>query len=109
MVVPDLSDLKYYFDRTVWVRVPLTTEHPYSYNPHVYWTTHVHYPPLTMDEVRKLTRLERFAFLHFQRWTNEFTRLEYDPKWLCHEAVLRKEPALSMVGMSTFLTSGNLD
>ncbi|XP_057532131.1 uncharacterized protein LOC130810179 [Amaranthus tricolor] len=58
-----------------------------------------------MDEVKKLTRLERYAFLHFQRWTNEFTRLEYDHKWLCHEVVLRRELALYLVGMSTFLTS----
>ena len=28
VIVLDLSDLKYYFDRTVWVRVPLTTYHP---------------------------------------------------------------------------------
>ena len=77
--------------------------------PSVYWTTPVLHPPLIMDEVKKLTRLERYAFLHFQRWTNEFTRLEYDHKWLCHEVVLRRELALYLVGMSTFLTSGNHD
>ena len=95
VVVPDLSDLKYYFDRTAWVRVPFTMDHPYRYNPPVYGTTFVLHPLLTMDEVRKLTRLERYAFLHFQRWTKEITRLEYDHKWLCHEVVLRRDPALS--------------
>ena len=94
VVVPDLSN--FYFDRTVWVRVPLTTNHPYRCNPSVYWTTPVLHLPLTMDEVRKLIRLERYAFLHSH-------------KWLCHEVVLRREPALSLVGRSIFLTSGNHD
>ena len=109
VVVPDLSDLKYYFVRTVWVRVPLTTDHPYHYNPPVYWTTPVLHSHLTMDEVRKLTHLKRYAFLHFQGWMDESTGLEYNHKWLCHEAMMCREPALSLVGMSTFLTFGNHD
>ena len=109
VVVPDLSDLKYYFDKTVWVRVPLTVDHPYQYNLPIYCTTPVLHPLLTMDEVRELSRLERYAFLHFQGWTNESTAQEYNHKWLCHEAVLRREPVLSLVEMSTFLTSGKHD
>ena len=89
------------------MRVPLTTDHPYRYNPPVYWTTLVLHPPLTMDEVKKLTRLERYAFLHFQGWMNESTELKYNHKWLCHKDVFRREPTLSLVGMSTFLTFGN--
>ena len=37
------------------------------------------------------------------------TRAEYNNRWLCHEAVLRREPALSLVGMSTFLASSEYD
>ena len=102
MVVPNLSDLKYYFDKTLWVRVPLKTDHPNHYNLLVYYTIHVLHPPLIMDEVRKLTRLKRYAFLHFQRWTNKLTGLEYEHKWLCHEAVPRREPVLSLLWMSFF-------
>ena len=109
VVVPDLFDLKYYFDKTVWVRVTLTADHPYCYNPPIYWTSPVLHPPLTMDEVRELTHLETYAFLHFQGWTNESTGVEFNHKWLCHEVVLSREPVLSLVGMSTFLTSGKHD
>ena len=31
VIVLDLSNLKYYFDRTIGVRVPFTTDHPYRY------------------------------------------------------------------------------
>ena len=109
VVVPYVSHLKYYFNRTVWVKVPLTVDHPYRYNPPIYWTTPVLHPPLTMDEVRDLSRLKRYAFLHFQGWTNESNGQEYNHKWLFHEAVLHREPVLSLVGMSTFLTSGKHD
>lgn len=41
VVFSDLQKLKYYFDRTMWVRVPFTVDHPYHYNPPVYRTTSV--------------------------------------------------------------------
>lgn len=66
VVVLDLSDLKYYFDRTIWVKVPLTTDHPYHYNLSVYWTTPVLNPPLTMNEVRKLTLWRGTLFFNFR-------------------------------------------
>ena len=64
VIVLDLSDVKYYFDRTICVRVPLTTEQPYRYNPLVNWTTAILHPPLIIEKVRKLTRLKRYAFLN---------------------------------------------
>jgi hypothetical protein len=51
VVPPDLQDLRGYFDKTVWVRVPLNADHSYRYYPSAFWTAAVLHAPLTTEEV----------------------------------------------------------